>query len=67
VEVHIINLIIIIIRQHGLLHHQATSFRYHYTSLVTPKQTIDFDLATGAKTVLKQVRPRAWMDGWMID
>lgn len=30
-------------------------FRYEYSSLVTPRQTIDLDLKSGVKTVLKQV------------
>ena len=30
-------------------------FRYEYSSLVTPRQTIEYNLKTGEKTVLKQV------------
>jgi oligopeptidase B len=32
----------------------TTTLRFHYTSLVTPNQTVDYDVATGAWTVVKQ-------------
>jgi len=35
--------------------YDRTFFRYEYSSPVTPRQTIEYDLKTGGKTVLKQV------------
>jgi len=35
--------------------YDSSCFRYEYSSLVTPRQTIDYNLLTGAKTILKQV------------
>jgi oligopeptidase B len=32
----------------------TTTFRFHYTSLITPDQSIDYDMQTRARTVVKQ-------------
>jgi oligopeptidase B len=32
----------------------ASAFRFHYTSLVTPSQAVDYDLDDGSRTIVKQ-------------
>jgi oligopeptidase B len=40
--------------------HSATTFRFNYTSLVTPNSVFDLDLKTGKRTLLKQTEVPAY-------
>jgi oligopeptidase B len=42
---------------------EATTFRYAYQSLVTPSSVYEYDVATGASTLLKQVEIPGGFDG----